>query len=265
MPCAEVWSRQQQNAEEGLVSKLLPAHANATVAHLLTRTTPTPPQVVERECGIELPPQGDYAVGQVFLPREDPAAYDKAKAAIHKVAANQGHTVLGWRRVPTDNRWAVAAAAARLGCMLGCTAQQGQSHATAAGVVWLFSCAPHAHLPCPAPWAPRPSPPSRWWSSSLCCARRRARRAPRCRWSARCTCCASWWSTACAPRASPRTTATSAPSPRAPLSTRGSSRPSRRALRCAWAWGAGSVAPHVHGPPDGAPSAFEALCARPGL
>ena len=48
--------------------------------------------------------QGDYAVGQVFLPR-DPAKYEAAKAAVHSVAANQGHALLGWRKVPTDNRW----------------------------------------------------------------------------------------------------------------------------------------------------------------
>lgn len=57
----------------------------------------------QAECGIELPPLGDYAVGQVFMPTDE-ATREKAKAAIHKVAANQGHTVLGWRRVPTDNR-----------------------------------------------------------------------------------------------------------------------------------------------------------------
>ena len=43
-------------------------------------------------------------MGQVFLPHDEETC-EKAKAAIHKVAANQGHTVLGWRRVPTDNRW----------------------------------------------------------------------------------------------------------------------------------------------------------------
>lgn len=42
-------------------------------------------------------------MGMVFLP-QDPAQYEAAKAAVHKVAANQGHSVLGWRRVPTDNR-----------------------------------------------------------------------------------------------------------------------------------------------------------------
>jgi glutamate synthase domain-containing protein 1 len=84
------------------------APTNLTNTYLHTHID-SPLQVAERDCGIELPPQGDYAVGQVFLPRDDPAAYDKAKAAIHKVAANQGHTVLGWRRVPTDNRWGLEA------------------------------------------------------------------------------------------------------------------------------------------------------------
>ena len=59
-------------------------------------------QVVQAECGFELPPQGDYAVGQAFLPT-DPEPYEAAKAAIAKVCDNQGHTLLGWRRVPTDN------------------------------------------------------------------------------------------------------------------------------------------------------------------
>ena len=58
--------------------------------------------VVQAECGFELPPQGDYAVGQAFLPT-DPEQYEAAKAAIAKVCGNQGHTLLGWRRVPTDN------------------------------------------------------------------------------------------------------------------------------------------------------------------
>ena len=47
--------------------------------------------------------QGDYAVGQVFLP-SDPEEYETAKGLLLKVAANQGHELLGWRRVPTNNR-----------------------------------------------------------------------------------------------------------------------------------------------------------------
>ncbi len=41
----------------------------------------------------------------VFLPR-DPELYETAKAAIHKVAVNLGNEILGWRKVPTDNRCA---------------------------------------------------------------------------------------------------------------------------------------------------------------
>lgn len=47
--------------------------------------------------------QGDYAIGMVFLPR-DPELYETAKAAIHKVAVNMGNAILGWRKVPTNNR-----------------------------------------------------------------------------------------------------------------------------------------------------------------
>lgn len=46
--------------------------------------------------------QGDYAIGQIFLPK-DPELYEAAKAAIHKTAVNAGHEILGWRKVPTDN------------------------------------------------------------------------------------------------------------------------------------------------------------------
>lgn len=60
-------------------------------------------EVVQRECGVELPPLGDYAVGMFFLPTEADK-YAAAKAAIAKVTANQGHEVLAWRKVPTDNK-----------------------------------------------------------------------------------------------------------------------------------------------------------------
>eukprot|EP00887_Chlorella_sp_A99_P003952 scaffold11.g3952.t1 len=59
-------------------------------------------EVVKNECGFELPPQGDYAIGQVFLPR-DRAKYDRVKDFVNRVCASRGHQVLGWRRVPTDN------------------------------------------------------------------------------------------------------------------------------------------------------------------
>lgn len=47
--------------------------------------------------------QGDYAIGQLFLPR-DPELYETAKAAIHKAAVYLGNDILAWRKVPTDNR-----------------------------------------------------------------------------------------------------------------------------------------------------------------
>ena len=50
-------------------------------------------------------PQGDYAIGMVFLPREADK-YEAAKTAISQVAKNQGHELLGWRSVPTNNRQA---------------------------------------------------------------------------------------------------------------------------------------------------------------
>ncbi|MDP6622770.1 MAG: glutamate synthase large subunit [Alphaproteobacteria bacterium] len=52
--------------------------------------------------GIELPPVGEYAVGNVFLPLQ-PAALEAGVAALESVTAQEGQTVLGWREVPTDS------------------------------------------------------------------------------------------------------------------------------------------------------------------
>lgn len=38
-------------------------------------------EVVKSECGVELPAQGEYAVGQVFMPQE-PEEYEEAKTII---------------------------------------------------------------------------------------------------------------------------------------------------------------------------------------
>ncbi|KAL4529823.1 hypothetical protein Ndes2526A_g04578 [Nannochloris sp. 'desiccata'] len=59
-------------------------------------------EVVERDSGFKLPPKGDYAIGMTFLPN-DPKKYEQAKLCVEQVAANQGHTILGWRSVPTKN------------------------------------------------------------------------------------------------------------------------------------------------------------------
>ena len=50
-----------------------------------------------------LPPVGSYAVGNVFLPIEDPEAAEKASAQIAQLAAEEGLEVLGWRDVPVDS------------------------------------------------------------------------------------------------------------------------------------------------------------------
>ncbi|HVR73418.1 MAG TPA: glutamate synthase central domain-containing protein, partial [Planctomycetota bacterium] len=52
--------------------------------------------------GIDLPAPGEYAVGQVFLPR-DPAARTSCERLFGEIAEGEGQHVLGWRDVPTDN------------------------------------------------------------------------------------------------------------------------------------------------------------------
>ncbi|XP_058206170.1 glutamate synthase 1 [NADH], chloroplastic-like isoform X1 [Rhododendron vialii] len=57
---------------------------------------------VAKDAGFELPPPGEYAVGMFFLPTcED--RREQSKIEFTKVAKSHGHTVLGWRSVPTDN------------------------------------------------------------------------------------------------------------------------------------------------------------------
>jgi glutamate synthase (NADH) len=60
-------------------------------------------EVTKHNCGFALPPRGEYAVGMVFLPRDDPEKYAQAKSIVAEVAADQGHEILGWRTVPTYN------------------------------------------------------------------------------------------------------------------------------------------------------------------
>ncbi|MEJ2577275.1 MAG: glutamate synthase subunit alpha, partial [Gammaproteobacteria bacterium] len=53
------------------------------------------------EC--KLPPAGEYAVGMIFLP-PDEAARAAIETVIDRYVEQEGQTVLGWRRVPVDNR-----------------------------------------------------------------------------------------------------------------------------------------------------------------
>jgi glutamate synthase (NADPH/NADH) large chain len=54
------------------------------------------------EKGIELPELGDYAVGMVFLPRDEKRRA-KCVAAFNRVTGVEGQLLLGWRDVPCDN------------------------------------------------------------------------------------------------------------------------------------------------------------------
>ncbi|GAV66210.1 GATase_2 domain-containing protein/GXGXG domain-containing protein/Glu_synthase domain-containing protein/Glu_syn_central domain-containing protein/Pyr_redox_2 domain-containing protein [Cephalotus follicularis] len=57
---------------------------------------------VANDIGFALPPPGEYAVGMFFLPTSENRK-EESKNVFTKVAESLGHTVLGWRSVPTDN------------------------------------------------------------------------------------------------------------------------------------------------------------------
>jgi glutamate synthase (NADPH/NADH) len=59
-------------------------------------------QEAAKDLGFELPSPGEYAVGMFFLPTSE-SRRDESKKVFTKVAESLGHTVLGWRHVPTDN------------------------------------------------------------------------------------------------------------------------------------------------------------------
>ncbi|MCZ6637840.1 MAG: glutamate synthase subunit alpha, partial [Alphaproteobacteria bacterium] len=54
--------------------------------------------------GFELPDSGDYAVGMVFLPREE-SHINVCIQAIDGAALDEGQHLLGWRDVPVDNSY----------------------------------------------------------------------------------------------------------------------------------------------------------------
>lgn len=55
-----------------------------------------------KDLGFVLPPAGKYAVGMFFLPTAE-SRRDESKSVFTKVAESLGHSVIGWRSVPTDN------------------------------------------------------------------------------------------------------------------------------------------------------------------
>ncbi|XP_076903102.1 glutamate synthase 1 [NADH], chloroplastic-like [Bidens hawaiensis] len=56
---------------------------------------------VAKDEGFELPAPGNFAVGMFFLPTSV-TRRKQSKIVFTKVAESLGHTVLGWRTVPTD-------------------------------------------------------------------------------------------------------------------------------------------------------------------
>src|SRR6266496_2377099 len=67
--------------------------------------TGIPHEFFQLECSrldIQLPPQGQYAVGNVFL-KPEPAVMEESKKTFEQIAKSLNLTVLGWREVPKDN------------------------------------------------------------------------------------------------------------------------------------------------------------------
>jgi glutamate synthase (NADPH/NADH) large chain len=62
--------------------------------------TQIPDAFFREVCGFDLPEPGCYAAGLAFLPVDEDAA--AVKAAIERIAGQEGLTVLGWRDVPHD-------------------------------------------------------------------------------------------------------------------------------------------------------------------
>ncbi len=65
----------------------------------------TPDAFLRARCaslGITLPPAGRYAAGLVFLPLE-PTAAAACKAKFARMVEEEGQTLLGWRKVPSDD------------------------------------------------------------------------------------------------------------------------------------------------------------------
>jgi glutamate synthase domain-containing protein 2/glutamate synthase domain-containing protein 1/glutamate synthase domain-containing protein 3 len=70
-----------------------------------------PDRFLREEVDFELPPEGRYAVGVCFLPKDD-AKRREVEATIEQTVADHGQTLLGWRDVPVDSSVPGASAAA---------------------------------------------------------------------------------------------------------------------------------------------------------
>jgi len=64
-----------------------------------------PDRFLREECpelGFELPEAGEYAVGMVFLPRNEKTRKSCIRA-LEKIVPEEGQSIIGWRDVPVDN------------------------------------------------------------------------------------------------------------------------------------------------------------------
>jgi glutamate synthase (NADPH/NADH) large chain len=74
-------------------------------------------RVVRHELGAELPPPGQFAAGNVFLPRHE-AERRTCREVVEAIIAAQGQRLVGWRTVPTQTEKAD----------IGPTAKAGEPH-----------------------------------------------------------------------------------------------------------------------------------------
>ncbi|MCB1650386.1 MAG: hypothetical protein KDI25_12690, partial [Pseudomonadales bacterium] len=58
-------------------------------------------KIARAELDTELPEPGQYAVGNIFLPRI-PEEREKCRAVINRIVAEEGQQLVGWRIVPID-------------------------------------------------------------------------------------------------------------------------------------------------------------------
>jgi glutamate synthase (NADPH/NADH) len=56
----------------------------------------------ERELGVTLPKEGEYAVGNVFFKKGNDTLLASHRATFEQIAESLNLRVLGWREVPTD-------------------------------------------------------------------------------------------------------------------------------------------------------------------
>ncbi|MDP6653113.1 MAG: glutamate synthase central domain-containing protein, partial [Gammaproteobacteria bacterium] len=70
-------------------------------------------KIARQELGAELPPAGQYAVGNIFLPQIE-AERETCKQVINQIVAEEGQVLIGWREVPVDPKSADVGPAARM-------------------------------------------------------------------------------------------------------------------------------------------------------